>query len=124
MRVLAVAVAALGLAGAAADVATPARISSGLHGVVMRGPTRPVCVEDQPCEATAPGIVLQFRRAQRVVAQVRTDRLGMYIVRLPAGVYSVTTIRVTVGVGLTPRVVRVPIGRLARADFHLDTGIQ
>jgi hypothetical protein len=29
-----------------------------------------------------------------------------------------------VGTGLTPRVVRVPRGRIARVDFSLDTGIQ
>jgi hypothetical protein len=29
-----------------------------------------------------------------------------------------------VGMGLAPRVVRVPRGRIARVDFHLGTGTQ
>jgi hypothetical protein len=126
MRVVAITVVALGLAVVGAGGAMPLRISSGLHGVVLRGPTKPVCPEEQSCEAPAPGIVLQFRRVRLglLVAQVRTNAAGMYTVRLAAGIYSVTTQRRTIGTGLTPRVVRVPIGRLARVNFHLDTGIQ
>ncbi len=124
MRVVAIAVASLGFAAAAAGAATPLRISSGLHGVVMRGPTKPVCPAEQLCEEPAAGIVLRFSRAGHVVAQVRTDRVGAYTVRLRPGTYTVTTTQRRVGAGLTPRIVRVPRGRLARVDFHLDTGIQ
>ena len=122
MRVLAIIVAALGLATAAGG-ATP-RISSGLHGVVTR--PMPVCLDD-PCEQPAPRVVLQFRRMPHLplVAQVRTSAAGMYTVRLSAGVYSVTTVQRILGAGLAPRVVRVPRGRLARVDFHLlDTRMQ
>jgi hypothetical protein len=121
MRVVAIIVAALGLATAGG--ATP-RISSGLHGVVMR--TMPVCRDDS-CEQAAARVVLQFRRTPLLqpVAQVTTNAAGMYTVRLPAGVYSVTTVQRVTGPGLAPRVVRVPTGRLARVDFHLvDTRMQ
>lgn len=121
---MAIALAALSFAAAIAGAATPLRISSGLYGVVMRGPTKPVCLEEQVCEEPAAGIVLRFSRAGRVVARVRTDRAGAYTVRLRPGTYTVTTTRRPVGTGLTPRIVRVPRGRFARIDFHLDTGIQ
>ena len=122
MRVLAIIVAALGVATAAVG-ATP-RISSGLYGVVTR--PMPVCLDD-PCEQPAPRVVLQFRRMPHLplVAQVRTSAAGMYTVRLAAGVYSVTTVQRILGPGLAPRVVRVPRGRLAHVDFHLlDARVQ
>jgi hypothetical protein len=90
----------------------------------MRGPTKPVCDETEPCEAPAVGVVLQFWRYGRVVAQVKTVRGGRYVVRLRRGRYAVKTLRRYPGTGLTPRTVWVPAGRLARVNFHLDTGIQ
>ena len=106
---------------AGAPVATPV---SGLRGLVMQGPTAPVCRADDPCEKPARALLLQFRRGGKVVAEVRTTKAGRYSVRLRAGFYAVKTPRRRVGTGLTPRVVRVPRGRIARVDFHLDTGIQ
>jgi hypothetical protein len=124
MRLVVITFAALGLGIPLAGGATPFRIPSGVHGVVMRGPTKPVCPEEQSCEEPAAGIVLRFSRAGQLVAWVKTDRAGAYTVRLRPGSYSVTTTRRAVGTGLTPQVVRVPRARLARVDFHLDTGIQ
>jgi hypothetical protein len=104
--------------------AAVARPVSGLRGLVMKGPTEPVCRSDDPCEAPAGGILLDFRRDGKVVAEVKTTRLGTYSVRLKAGSYAVVVPRHRVGTGLSPRVVRVPRGRIARVDFHLDTGLQ
>jgi hypothetical protein len=101
-----------------------ARQVSGLRGVVMQGPTAPVCRADDPCEKPAVGVFLQFRRGGRVVAQVKTTATGRYSVRLRASSYSVTAPWRRIGTGLTPRLVRVPRGRVAKVDFHLDTGIQ
>jgi hypothetical protein len=117
--VLAVVIAASAFAGAA--VPAP---SSGLRGVVMRGPTKPVCRENEPCEEPARGLVLRFVRNGVVKAEVTTSRTGAYAVRLRPGRYDVKTAQRRPGVGLTPRVVRVPEARVARVDFHLDTGIQ
>ena len=119
-RLLAALALALFFAGAA--VSAP---SSGLHGVVMEGPIKPVCKIGEPCERPAAGVVLQFKRAGRVVARVRTSQRGTYRVRLRSGSYAVTTVPPRrIGSGLTPRTVRVPKGRMARRDFHLDTGLQ
>jgi hypothetical protein len=115
----AVLVPVLAFAGAAG-----ARHASGLHGLVMQGPTRPVCHVGDPCEKPASGVLLQFRRGGKVVAEVKTTNAGRYSVKLRAGSYSVKAPRRRVGTGLTPKVVRVPRGRIAKVDFHLDTGIQ
>jgi hypothetical protein len=97
----------------------------GLHGVVMEGPIKPVCKVDEPCAKPAAGVVLQFKRAGRLAVRVRTSRKGTYRVRLRSGSYTVTTVPPRrIGSGLTPRRVRVPKGRMARRDFHLDTGLQ
>lgn len=124
MRVIASTLAALALAITSAGAAAPSGLPSGLRGVVMRGPITPVCIEDEPCEAPAAGVVLRFSRAGAVVARVTTGPAGGYRVRLRPGTYTVTTPQRGIGGGLTPRVVRVPRARIARVDFHLDTGIQ
>jgi hypothetical protein len=109
----------LAFAGAAG-----ARHPSGLRGVVMQGPTKPVCEADDPCEKPAGGLLLQFMRTGKVVAQVKTTETGRYSVELRAGSYAVKAPRRRIGAGLTPKVVWVPRGRVAKVDFHLDTGIQ
>lgn len=113
---------ALTLAFAGSAASTPA---SGLHGVVMEGPTKPVCKIGEPCEKPAAGIVLQFKRNGHVAARVKTTRKGTYSVRLRAGAYAVAVVPPRkIGTGLWPRSARVPKGRLARRNFHLDTGLQ
>jgi hypothetical protein len=124
MRLVAVGLVALAPALPAYGAAVPSRSASGLHGLVLQGPTRPVCSADDPCEAPAAGILLQFKRDGMVVGAVKTTPAGRYSVALPAGRYVVQVTRRRVGAGLSPRVVRVPRGRIARVDFHLDTGIQ
>ena len=90
----------------------------------MRGPIRPVCDDMQPCDAPAPGVVLLFKRGDRVVARVTTGTGGRYRVVLRPARYAVTTPDRGPGAGLTPRFVLVPKARVARVNFHLDTGIQ
>jgi hypothetical protein len=125
MRVVGITLAALAFGSALAGAAAPSRLTSGLRGVVMRGPTKPVCDDTEPCEEPAAGVVLRFRRGDVVVARVTTAGAGGYRVRLRPGRYGVTTPSTRrPGAALSPRVVRVPTGRIARVDFHIDTGIQ
>jgi hypothetical protein len=124
MRIVALTLAALAIASAAGAEAASHSLASGLRGVVMRGPTKPICSDTEPCEAPAAGVVLRFARSGTVVARVRTNAAGAYRVLLRPGRYTVTTPQRGIGTGLTPRAVRVPAGRIARVDFHLDTGIQ
>jgi hypothetical protein len=115
------AVAAFVLAGAGAAISGH---SSGLRGTVMRGPTAPVCRGNDPCEEPARGVVLRFVRDGVLKAEVKTTRTGGYSVKLRPGRYSVKSAQRRPGMGLTPRFVHVPRGRIARVDFHLDTGLQ
>jgi hypothetical protein len=124
MRVVALTLAVFAIASVTAAAATSHGLASGLRGVVMRGPTKPVCTETEPCEAPAAGVVLRFARSGVVVARVRTNAAGAYRVLLRPGRYTVTTPRRGPGGEVTPRVVRVPAGRIARVDLHIDTGIQ
>ena len=120
MRILALALSSLALAAPA----TSATIPSGLRGVVMRGPITPVCKVGVPCDEPAAYVVLVFSQSGHVVARTTTGRLGGYRLTLRPGRYGVTTARRTIGSGLTPRIVTVPRGRIARVDFKLDTGIR
>jgi hypothetical protein len=123
VRVAALSLAVLALTPALSG-ANATRQVSGLRGVVMQGPTRPVCRENEPCEEPAPRLELRFARAGKVVARVRTDRGGKYSVRLRPGVYAVSVPRSRPGIELTPHSTRVPRGRVARVTFHVDTGVQ
>jgi hypothetical protein len=124
MRVVALTLAALAFASTVAGAAASPRLTSGLRGIVMRGPTKPVCKDYEPCEEPAVGVLLQFKQSNRIVARIKTGSRGGYRIKLRSGRYGVTTPKRGVGTGLTPRSVRVPKGRLARVDFHIDTGIQ
>jgi hypothetical protein len=93
-----------------------------LQGVVMRGPTKPVCEMATPCAEPGAGLVLLFTRAG-TTWRVRTDTHGRYSVRLRRGTYVVHTARqVGIGRGLEPAT--VVVGRPTHADFLLDTGIR
>ena len=110
------------VAGAGAQ---PVVVSSGLHGVVMRGPIAPVCVAEEPCTEPAKNVTLLFSRNERVRGRVVTEADGRYRLRLPAGVYSVRrAIASSIDRKLEPNLVRVYAGRYIRVDFSIDTGIR
>ena len=114
----------VGAAFGGAATAAPSTTRTGLYGVVMRGPIRPTCIEDQPCDAPARGVLLTFSHNGRFVARVATAQDGTYRVRLAPGRYRVRATPVPrVGTGLTPALVGVPT-RFRHVDFHIDTGIQ
>jgi hypothetical protein len=100
-------------------------VVGGLHGVVMRGPTTPVCRIGVPCSEPAAGAVLVFSRNGAVAAHVRVGADGRYTVRLRPGVYAVSLRPAPrVGRGLSPAQARVPGGVLRHLDFEIDTGIR
>ena len=99
--------------------------ASGLRGTVVLSPTRPVCIEGNPCTKPATGYVLIFSRAGAVVARTTTRVDGSYLLRLRPGVYTVRAPAAPrVGTGLTPHLIRVPNERMARVDLVIDTGLQ
>ena len=110
------------VAGAGAQTTA---LSSGLRGVVVRGPIAPVCVAEQPCTEPARNVTLLFSRNSRVVGRAVTDNAGRYRVRLPAGVYAVRRPgSMGIGLGIEPNRARVYAGRFGRVDFSIDTGIR
>jgi hypothetical protein len=95
-------------------------LSSGVHGIVTRGPIMPVCKVGEPCSAPAPDVVLTFVRGDRRFS-VRTDGTGHYRIALPAGAYLV---RARGTLGLRPASVVVPADRNVLRNFSIDTGIR
>jgi hypothetical protein len=107
----------LAAAGPAAGVT-----ASGLHGVVRRGPTSPVCFVGQPCSAPVKTTLVFNRLGRRVL--VRSGADGAYLALLAPGIYAVTTSpRIGFGV-VKPARVEVRAGHLDRLDFLADTGIR
>ena len=97
---------------------------SGLHGIVTRGPTTPVCRVGTPCSEPAVGAVLVFSRSGRDAARVRAGAGGRYSVQLPPGLYGVRVSPPQKIGGLTPHQARVRSGVNRRFDFQIDTGIR
>jgi len=98
--------------------------SSGVGGVLYRGPVMPVCRAGVACDAPAPGVTLVFTRAGHAF-RVRTGTGGRFSIALKPGVYSVRIVpATTIGSGLAPRVVRVPMRGWARVRLTVDTGIR
>ena len=87
-----------------------------VHGIVMRGPTKPVCEMTTPCSEPAAHVLLLFERAGAPAIRVRTDGNGRYSVRLRRGSYAVPVERIQ------PRL--LVVRNSIRADFVIDTGIR
>ena len=105
----------------AASLLSALALTSGLHGVVMRGPTTPVCVAEKPCSAPAKHVRVTFLREGRAY-RTFTDSRGAYRIALAPGRY---TIRITNDrFGVKPATVTVPVGRFARQNLYVDTGIR
>jgi hypothetical protein len=98
--------------------------ASGLHGVVTRGPTTPVCQVGKPCTEPAVGAVLVFAHDGKVAARVRTGTGGRYTVSLQPGLYAVRVSPPQRIGGLKPSQVRVRSGSSGLVDFQIDTGIR
>jgi hypothetical protein len=101
-----------------------ALVLTGIHGIVTRGPTTPVCQVGKPCSEPAVGTVLVFSRGGTVVARVRTGTGGRYTARLVPGFYAVRVSPPQRIGGLKPSQVRVRAGAPRRVDFQIDTGIR
>jgi hypothetical protein len=78
----------VGAIGISACRATAPSPTTGLTGIVVRGPITPVCRIDVPCDAPfSAGFTVQ--RAGRQVAQFRSDSAGQFTVFLEPGAYTV-----------------------------------
>ena len=120
MRVLAALAALVAVSSAGATTT-----SSGLRGLVTRGPIVPVCTAEQPCDGPAKNVTLVFVRNGRVVRRATTTDQGRYRVALAPGLYAVRLkVKQKIGRGLQPERARVFANRFRRVDFSIDTGIR
>jgi hypothetical protein len=103
-----------------AAVLSALTLSSGLHGVVMRGPIMPVCVAEKPCSAPAKNLRVSFLRSGNT-HRTTTDASGRYRIGLAPGRYVVRVVGARFGV--KPASVLVS-RRFARQDLYVDTGIR
>lgn len=93
-----------------------------LHGIVLRGPTQPVCRTGVSCSEPAAHETLVLAGAG-TLTRVRTDARGRYSVRLRTGVYTVRLpLPLRIGRGISPA--RFTLRATRRLDFHIDTGIR
>jgi hypothetical protein len=99
-----------------------ATLLSGLYGVVMRGPTKPVCQVSMPCSAPYGHATLVFTRTGSAARKVTTDAKGKYRLALPPGRWSLRVEKAQFS--WTPRAVTVPGGRYGRVNVNVDTGIR
>ena len=96
------------------------RSGTGIAGNVRRGPIRPVCTVELPCDGPAPGVAVVVSQGATAVARTATDAQGHFVVQVPAGLYTVTALALHV----TPVELRVRDGSFARVTFSVDTGIR
>jgi hypothetical protein len=96
-------------------------LTTGLHGLVTKGPTTPICQPDVSCERPAGHVTLTFVRGT-YSRSVVTGMDGRYRVTLAAGVYSVRIAQARFG--FSPHSVKVIAGRSLVRNFSIDTGIR
>src|SRR6185436_4542845 len=84
---IAISAAATTIAACASAGSTPST-TTGLTGVVMRGPVTPVCRVDVPCDAPFSATFTVEQDARRV-AQFQSDMAGQFTVYLRPGAYTV-----------------------------------
>ena len=107
-------------------IATLAIVAGGLHGIVMKGPTSPVCRTGVPCSAPAQ-VTLLFHRTGPTprLYRTRSTVTGTYRIALPAGYYTVATAeKIGITRNIRPQRVHVRAGHQDALNFRIDTGIR
>ena len=98
--------------------------ATGLEGMVLRGPTQPVCRVGEPCDAPF-SASFQVRQLQRLVTKFQSDSSGHYRVFLAPGAYTVVA---DSGAPIWPprQAHEVTVGSvgLTHLDLTFDTGIR
>jgi hypothetical protein len=100
--------------------------TTGLTGVVIRGPITPVCRVDVPCDAPF-SATFTVQRAGARVAQFQSDASGQFTVFLAPGAYTVVPNSDTpiISPGSQAKSVTVAdTGQLTIVRLTFDTGIR
>ena len=109
---------------AAADT-TGLSSSTGLEGVVRRGPIQPVCWPDESCDAPF-SAHFDVRSGDRVIAHFRSDSAGHFLVRLAPGDYTIVPDSLAPLLGAIWQAHAVVVGSagLTHVELDFDTGIR
>ena len=113
------------VAGCASAGSSPSS-TTGLTGVVMRGPVTPVCRVDVPCDAPFSASFTVEQDGRRV-AQFQSDAAGQFTVYLKPGAYVVVPAgdAPIIGASLQRKSVTVADnGMLTVVRLTFDTGIR
>jgi hypothetical protein len=98
--------------------------STGLEGIMLRGPTRPVCQVDQPCTAPFKS-GFQVLQGGQIVARFESDSEGHFLIHLAPGTYSVSPDEsAPLLARADAHVVTVGPTGLTHVDLEFDTGIR
>ena len=99
--------------------------STGLEGVVRRGPIQPVCSPDELCDVPFSGR-FEVRSGERLIAQFRSDSAGHFVARLAPGEYTVAPDSSTPLLGVMWQTHAVTVGSagLTHVELDFDTGIR
>ena len=97
---------------------------TGLEGTAHRGPTRPVCQVDNPCNAPITA-TFDVWQGGRVVGRFRSDSAGRFLVHLAPGAYTVVP-GASLGILIRSQVHEVTVGSsgLTHVVLEYDTGIR
>ena len=110
----------LAMVVACGDATAP---STGLTGIVRRGPTAPVCVPDAPCDAPF-AARFTVRQGSRAVTTFQSNSNGEFAVGLGPGDYTVTpNADAPVMAGQAMHVTVLSVG-LTTVALEFDTGIR
>ncbi|MGD8496328.1 MAG: hypothetical protein PVF05_09080 [Gemmatimonadales bacterium] len=112
----------LPLAGCGTD--TPTDPATRLEGIVLRGPTQPICLVDDPCEEPfAAGFTL--RRNGFLVTRFESDAEGRFSVAAAPGDYVVVPDADAPILGPASQERDVTLGAgVTTVELHFDTGIR
>src|SRR4051794_29962565 len=123
MRTVLAAALLLAISGCTSTMPSPL---TGLTGVVTRGPTRPVCTLETPCEAPFAG-GFTVRRDGQQVERFRSDGSGQFTVFLKPGTYSIVPDPDAPIISASSQVKSATvadIGALTAVRLMFDTGIR
>ena len=123
-RIATIAIATV-LSGCASAAPSPSS-TTGLTGVVMRGPVTPVCRVDVPCDAPF-SATFTVEQGDRRIAQFQSDAAGQFTVYLKPGAYMVVPAADAPIIGASFQRKSVTVadnGMLTVVRLTFDTGIR
>ena len=102
-----------------------AGMDTGLTGLVMRGPTTPVCLPDVPCSAPFSARFAVWQ-GSHLVASFRSDTQGRFTVALPPGQYRLVPDSDAPILGPASQAKMVDVGpvELTTVRLDFDTGLR